>query len=102
LKDPSILLAELAYVYAKSGSTDQAIQIVQLLKARTSSEYVDPYLVALIYVALDENTEAFAWLENAREARSSRMFWLDVDPKFDTIRSDVRFTAFREKAGIIK
>jgi eukaryotic-like serine/threonine-protein kinase len=99
---PSILLAELAYVYAKSGRTDPAIQILQRLKVRASSEYIDPYLIALVYIALEDNTEAFAWLEKAREARSSRMLWLDVEPKFDPIRSDPRFKVFREKIGFIK
>ena len=98
----SILLAELAYVYAKSGRTYPAVQILQRLKVRASSEYIDPYLIALIYVALEEKTEAFAWLDKAREARSSRMFWLDVEPKFDPIRSDPRFKVFREKIGFIK
>jgi eukaryotic-like serine/threonine-protein kinase len=101
-ESPSILLAELAYVYAKSGSTEPAIQILQQLKVRISSEYIDPYLIALIYVALEKNTEAFAWLEKARKARSSRMLWLDVEPKFDPIRSDPRFKVFREKIGFIK
>jgi eukaryotic-like serine/threonine-protein kinase len=101
-ESPSILLAELAYVYAKSGSTEPAIQILQQLKVRISSEYIDPYLIAFIYVALEKNTEAFAWLEKARKARSSRMLWLDVEPKFDPIRSDPRFKVFREKIGFIK
>jgi eukaryotic-like serine/threonine-protein kinase len=99
---PSILLAELAYVYAKSGASDLANQILKRLEDRASSEYVDPYLIALIYVALAEDNEAFAWLEKAREARSSRMLWLDVEPKFDHIRSDPRFTAFRERTEFIK
>jgi eukaryotic-like serine/threonine-protein kinase len=98
----SILLAELAYVYAKSGRTGMATQILKSLEDRASAEYVDPYLIALIYVALEDNTEAFAWLDTALETRSSRMLWLDMEPKFDAIRSDARFTAFREKAGFIK
>lgn len=98
----SILLAELAYVYAKSGRIELSTQILKTLEDRVSSEYVDPYLIALIYVALENNTEAFAWLEKAREARSSRMLWLDVEPKFDPIRSDPRFKVFRENIGFIK
>jgi eukaryotic-like serine/threonine-protein kinase len=96
---PAVLVAELGYALAKSGNTEDAREIIRMLEERTSNEYIDPYLVSLVYVALGEHDDAFIWLEKAVEARSSRMPWLDVEPKFDTIRTDPRFAPFREKVG---
>jgi eukaryotic-like serine/threonine-protein kinase len=99
---PPIFVAELAYAYAKSGNVGKAKQLIQNLELRTSKEYIDPYLISLIYVALDEFNEAFDWLDKALEVRSSRMVWIDVEPKFDPIRMDPRFRTLREKVGYIQ
>jgi tetratricopeptide (TPR) repeat protein len=96
---PAVLVTELGYALAKSGNTEDAREIIRMLEERTSNEYIDPYLVSLVYVALAEHNDAFIWLEKAVEARSSRMPWLDVEPKFDSIRTDPRFVTFREKVG---
>jgi eukaryotic-like serine/threonine-protein kinase len=99
---PAVILAELGYVYARSGQSELAKQILTQLDAQSQYAYTDPNFVAFIYIALGEYTEAFKWLDTALEARSSRMIWLDIDPKLDPVRSDPRFVSFREKVGFLK
>ena len=50
-----------------------------------------PYPVAVIYAALGQKDDAFAWLERAYEERDSWMDYLGLDPRLDGLRADPRF-----------
>ncbi len=97
--DPG-LIEELACAYALSGQKTEAQKLLDALKERSAREYVDPGLIALIYTSLGEKDQAFEWLEKAYQARSSWMTWLKVEPKFDSLRSDPRFTDLMRRVGI--
>jgi len=97
--DPG-LIEELACAYALSGQKTEAQKLLDALKERSTREYVDPGLIALIYTSLGEKDQAFEWLEKAYQARSSWMTWLKVEPKFDSLRSDPRFTDLMRRVGI--
>ena len=56
--------------------------------------------MAIIYVGLGEKDEAFAWLEKAYEEHNASLPFLKVDPIFDSLRSDSRFTALLKKMGL--
>ena len=86
--------------YALQGGKNQARGTLNELKARATKEYIDPYLIALVYTCLDEKDQAFAWLEKAFEARSPWMAWLKVEPKFDRLRSDPRFRDLLGRVGL--
>jgi eukaryotic-like serine/threonine-protein kinase len=96
---PSFLLAELGFAYAKSGKTEQAGEVIAILERRSQHEFTDPYFTAMIYLAMEETDTAFEWLYKSFEARSSRLAWLDVDPKLNPLRNDERFFEFRSKTG---
>ena len=59
-------------------------------------DYVDAYHVALLYDALGQRNVAFEELERAREENSINLCLLDVDPKLDSLRQDLRFERFRK------
>jgi tetratricopeptide (TPR) repeat protein len=94
------VLTELACAYALSGQKDEAVKIIDSLKAQARKEYVDPALIGLIYTGLGEKDQAFEWLEKAYQTRSSWMTWLKVEPKFDPLRSDPRFKDLMRRVGI--
>ncbi|MEN3330852.1 MAG: hypothetical protein V7641_217 [Blastocatellia bacterium] len=50
------------------------------------------YFIALNYIHLGEQDEAFKWLEKAYQNRSHSMVGLKVDPAWDDLRADPRFT----------
>jgi len=86
------MLGALGHAYALAGQKNEAARILdQLNRISISQRYGSPYSVALIYVALDEKDEAFAWLEKAYNERDENFIHLKVDPRLDSIRSDSRF-----------
>jgi TolB-like protein len=85
-------IAYLGYAYAVAGERNEAEQVVGELREQSKLRYVSPYLMALIYTGLDEKDQAFAWLEKAFEERSNNLIFLKVEPIFDPLRSDPRFT----------
>ena len=94
------LVALLGYVYAVSGRSDKTDEMLGELKERAKEGYVPPYYFALIYAGLDQKGQAFEWLEKAYDERSSFLVWLNVDPVFDNLRSDPRFTDLLRRIGL--
>lgn len=65
-----VILAQLAYVYARAGMKDKARTILNGLEAQVKQRYVCGFNVACVYVGLDEKENAYAWLERAYRDRS--------------------------------
>ena len=81
----------LGHAYAMAGKRREAIDLLGKLKLSSRQQYVSPYAVALIYIALGDKNRAFAWLEKAYRDRYWMMTFLKVDPRLDPLRSDPRF-----------
>jgi len=82
---------------AKSGHVVEASTILEELNQIRSATYVDAYYMALLLDALGNRDEAFQELERAVEENSTMLYILDVDPKLDALRNDLRFRPLREK-----
>lgn len=93
-------LAYLGYAYAVSGQRKETQKILAELEEEAKRRYISPYLMALIYVGLGENDLAFEWLEKAIEARAVNLIWLNVEPIFDGLRSDLRYPPLLRRIGI--
>jgi hypothetical protein len=78
--------------YAVSGRQCEARKILDLLKGLSRRRYVMPYHLANIYTALGDKDQAFAWLQKAYDERDDRLMFLKVDPFWDSLRSDPRFS----------
>jgi len=66
----------------------------------SQKEYVPADSIAHVYVGLGETDQAFAWLERAYGERSFGMAWLKVEPSWDSLRSDPRFTDLMRRVGL--
>jgi tetratricopeptide (TPR) repeat protein len=91
--------AELGHAYAVAGKKEQALKIMDELKALSKETYVSPYDVAMIYVGLDQKDQAFDWLQKGYEERFG-MRYLKVDPRLDPLRSDPRFRDLVRRVGL--
>jgi hypothetical protein len=70
------------------------------LRGLSTHRYVASYHIALIYTGLGEKDQAFQWLEKAYQERSDLLVYLKVEPMFDRLRSDPRFTNLLHRMGL--
>ncbi len=108
-----LLLTSLASAYARAGRRADANHVLRRLQELWErqgtapawhtgrSPYVCPYEVAGVYAQLRENDRAFDWLDKAYRNRSC-LYWLRVDPRFDSIRPDPRFQELLAKMNFPK
>jgi tetratricopeptide (TPR) repeat protein len=90
----------LGHLYAILGKKSEALTLLDELKQLAAQEYVPPTSIALVYAGLGEKDEAFAWLEKAYEERSFQLQWLNVEPRWDSLRSDPRFADLIRRIGL--
>ncbi len=93
-------LAILANAYAVSHQKSEAGKLLEQLKERSRQTYVQPSLMATIYLGLGEQDQAFDWLQKAYEDRSAGLVYLKIDPAFDSIRSDPRYIDLLRRVGL--
>ena len=95
LADP-VLLSAVAYVYARAGQRAKAMELLRELEQPVHAEALSVQ-IAQVYVGLGDDDRALAWLEKAIDSSSVWLIWLGVEPTFDPLRSDPRFTALMDR-----
>ena len=87
------ILGLLGYGYGMAGMKREAQDVLKELNdlARQNT-YVSSFSRATVYIGLGETDLAFKWLEQAYQERLWYMALLAVDPLFDRLRADPRFT----------
>lgn len=90
-QDPDTL-STLGIIYALSGRVSDARWIAGRLEHLSQNRHVTAYTIASIYSAIGDRDQAFVWLNKATEQRSSQMLLIRLDPIFDKVRSDQRYT----------
>jgi TolB-like protein/DNA-binding SARP family transcriptional activator/tetratricopeptide (TPR) repeat protein len=91
-------LALLAHAYAAAGRTAGAMAILDSLQTRAATRYVPAFDFAVVHEALGHTDEALDWLDRAVADHSIRPYLMD--PTFDAIRSQPRFTALLERLNL--
>jgi len=92
--------AALGHAYAMSQKTYEANETLGELAELSKQQYVSPYEVAAIYVALGNNEQAFQLLEKAYTEHSFHFVNLNVSPHFKSVRSDPRFQDLVRRIGL--
>jgi tetratricopeptide (TPR) repeat protein len=90
----------LAITYAKMGRREDARRILVQLIEKSRQQYVAADSIAVVYVALGENGEAFRWLERAFEEHSGGFYSFMFRPEFRPLRSDPRFSDLLRRIGL--
>jgi TolB-like protein/DNA-binding winged helix-turn-helix (wHTH) protein/Flp pilus assembly protein TadD len=91
LKDWPVIIAAAGHAYGRWGRKSDAIAALHRMNELTKEEYVTPYGMALIFAGMNDREQATHWLQKAYEDRSHWLVWLNLDPRFDNVRSDPRF-----------
>jgi TolB-like protein/Flp pilus assembly protein TadD len=100
LSNTPMFLAALGHAYALCGKPRKARNVVRDLQEQSKYRYVSAYSQAAIHLALGDKNQAFSCLEKAYEDRCEMMTWLRIDPAFESIRADVRFTNLLRRVGL--
>ncbi len=96
------LSVDLAYVYALSGKRSEARKRLSNIIEYSKQNFMPPISIARVYVGLGEKEEAFFWLEKGYSQNDARLIYLKIDPTFDPLRSDPRYTQLLRKIGLEK
>ena len=94
------VLSFLAFAYAAAGKRDAALNKLGELNEQAKHGYVPPYHYAIVNAGLGDADRALEWLERAVEKHAVDLFTLKVEPMFDCLRSDPRFTDLLERVGL--
>jgi adenylate cyclase len=97
--ETTVSLATLAQAYAAAGRMADAKRILDKLLTRGTEQYVPSYWIALVYTSMGNKDEAIRYLEQALLERSSWLVWANVEPRFDSLRSDPRFKSLLKRIG---
>jgi TolB-like protein/Tfp pilus assembly protein PilF len=92
--------AFLAYGLASVGQEEEARRVLEELLSEGRESYVRAEFLAAAFGMLGDRDEAFRQLEHALEQRSAGMIYLHLDPLYDSLRDDPRFSALVEKIGL--
>jgi len=87
----AIYLASLAHAYGVAGRRNDALQIIRRLEKLAAGQQVSSYDMALAFMGMDDKDHAFSWLERAASDHAGRLMFLNVEPRFNSVRSDPRF-----------
>jgi serine/threonine protein kinase/tetratricopeptide (TPR) repeat protein len=89
--------SRLGYNYAIQGKKSEALAILDELKNSQNPKDM-AVLIAIIYLGLGDKNKALEWLEIAYRERSfSLVFYLNSNPRFNSLRSDPRFQKLLKK-----
>jgi len=92
---------DLAFAYAVGGKRDEARRILATLKQQHEKGLVPSGSVAILYGALGELNEAFAWLEKAYQERDPELTYINVPGRrFEPLRRDPRFKKILVRMGL--
>jgi len=87
-------------IYAKSGWRGISGRRLEKAKADEKTGKPNYNQLAFFSIELGQRDEAFAYLEKAIGERSLAMVMLNVDPRYDPLRSDPRFDDLVKRVGL--
>ena len=93
-------LAALGHVYGLQGRTGDARRVLMRLDEIARERYVTSYGVALVHAGMGDKEQAFSKLEQAFGERSHWLVWLNLDPRWDSLRADPRFDELTRRLGL--
>jgi len=95
------LWAERGYLYAISGHKQQALSVLARLEEMERRSQVSPCDLALVNIGLGRKEEAIAWLQKASLKPDDFWLSLQVDSRFDPLRSNPRFQALLRQMKLL-
>jgi serine/threonine-protein kinase len=90
----------LAAAYVRQGCDSLAQECVERLRRLAAVEYVSPLAEAFAAVGMEDLDLAFERLNEAIEDKTAFVNLLDIEPFFEPLRSDARFTKLLKRLNL--
>ena len=90
----------LGRVLLEQGECDHAQAILTEMETISTREFVSPISAALIFAGLADPASAMSRLELAFEQRVRQLVWINVDPRFDSLRNESAFRNLISRIGL--
>jgi TolB-like protein/Tfp pilus assembly protein PilF len=94
-----LMKAMLGHALGRAGDREAAETMIDEL-TKPSAGYVSAYNVALIYAGLGETDQTLSWLARAVDQHDLFLAWMNVEPMFDSVRDDPRFSELITRIGL--
>ncbi len=91
------LLSHLGYAQAVATHTEPALEILNELEQRSNREHVPADYLALVHMGLGNVDRALDYFEKAFDERCWNLVFLNVDPVYNGLRGEPRFSKLIEK-----
>jgi tetratricopeptide (TPR) repeat protein len=98
--DTSRILGWTAYVNGLMGRKRKASNIAAELEELARGQYVCPVDLARSYVGIRNEDRALVRLQQAADLRCGRLIWSGIDPSFEPVWRDERFSAIRSRMNL--
>ena len=85
------VVAALAHAYSTASQSMEAAETLKALEDLSRHRYVSPYWYGIVYAGAGDGEAALTWLEKARDERDVWLTWLQVEPRFESLRTHTRF-----------
>ncbi len=89
-----------AYTYGRSGQLDEAKRALEKAKTLSQRSQLDPLTFVAPYIATGDSNEAFMLLDKSIAMHSPGLTALKVDPIYDPLRGDPRFSRLLLRLGL--
>lgn len=100
-KETTDLSLDLGFAYAVAGQREEARRILAKFKQQHEKGLVPSGSIAILYGALGELNEAFAWLEKAYQEHDPELTYINVPHRrFEPLRRDARFGKLLVRMGL--
>ncbi len=93
------LAALLAHAHAGAGDKSQARQLLAEFSKRKD---ITPVAFAVLYMDLGDRDRAFEWFARGVDEHSMFIDEMKVEPMYDSLRSDPRFTTLLRKMNLVQ
>jgi tetratricopeptide (TPR) repeat protein len=99
-KDKRSAAAALGYAYGVAGNKEGAQKVLAELENLSKQSNIPPQEFMLVYLGLGDDDHTFFWLNRAADEHFAPTAYIAVDPMYDRIRSDPRFTALVKRLNL--
>ena len=92
--------AGLARALARAGKREEAQRILRRLEEQARKRYISPFEFASVHLALGDLEAGLKRLTKAVAHRCFEILALNVDPRFEALRKDLRFVKLVRQVGL--